>query len=128
MLPKNSKHYILPTAEELNCSIELVEDLVSFYYSTLRKALVDFKSYQIQVENIGTFKVKEKELPKLYAKYDKHLEVLNPETFHQMQLKKNIEYKLNKVIKLQQLFQEERIRKKQFLEKKHDNIRKNMES
>lgn len=128
MLPKNSKHYIVPTAEELELDTTLVEDVVSFYYASLRKALVDLECHQIQVENLGTFKAKEKELPKLVAKYTKHLEVLNPETFQQMQLKKSVENKLEKVMALQQLFNEERERKKQFLENKYGNVRKNMES
>jgi nucleoid DNA-binding protein len=128
MLPKNSKHYIVPTAEELQFEVTLVEDVISFYYSSLRKSLVDLECYQIQVENFGTFKVKGKELPKLYNKYKKHLEVLNPETFHQMQLKKIIESKLEKIIKVQDLLESERKRKQQFLENKYGNTRKNMES
>lgn len=128
MLPKNSKHYVVPTAEELQFETTLVEDVVSFYYASLRKALVNLECYNIQVENLGTFKVKEKELPKLYNKYNKHLEVLNSDTFKQMQLKKAIESKLEKIIKIQDLLENERKRKKQFLENKYGNTRKNMES
>ena len=56
MLPKNSKHYILPTAEEVNIDPQIVEDAISFYYSTLRKALIELKCHYIQVENLGSFK------------------------------------------------------------------------
>ena len=118
----------IPTAEELNLDTNLIEDVISFYYSTLRKALVELDCHNVQVENLGTFKAKEKEFPKLYAKYSKHLEVLNPETFHQMQLKKNVEKKLEKVQKIQKLFNEEKERKKQFLNNKYGNSRKNLES
>lgn len=127
MLPKNSKHYVLPTAEDLDKDQTLVEDVVSFYYATLRKALVNLDCHQIQVENLGTFKVKSRELPKLAAKYIKHLEVLNPETFQQMQMKKAVEGKLERVQNMQEMLADEKERKKQFLIKKYGNTGENME-
>ena len=57
MLPKSSKHYIVPTAEDLDKDQQLVEDAVSFYYGTLRKTLVDLKCHNIQVENLGLIKI-----------------------------------------------------------------------
>jgi len=129
MLPKASKHYIQPTAEELDLDAQLIEHAVSFYYSTLRKALSDLKCYNIQVENIGTFKAKSKELPKLIAKYNKHLSVLNVETFRGMQTKKDVEGKLAKVVGLQDQINETRERKKEFFKnKKNGNTGTNMES
>ena len=128
MLPKNSKHYILPTAEQLDCNSQIVEDIVAFYYSTLRKALVDLKGFNVKVDNLGTFRIKEKELPQLFQKYSKHLNVLKPEPFNQTALKKDIEGKLLKVIAAQKMIKENKSRKKEFLEKKYGNARKNMES
>ena len=39
MLPKSSKHYIQPTADELGLNYELVKDVIDFYYSEVRKNL-----------------------------------------------------------------------------------------
>lgn len=128
MLPKNSKHYVLPTAEDLEIDVTLVEDVVSFYYATLRKSLVNLDCNQVQVENLGTFKVKARELPKLVAKYSKHLEVLKPETFQQMHMKKTVESNLERVQYMQALLADEKERKKQHLIKKYGNTGKNMES
>jgi hypothetical protein len=120
MLPKSSKHYILPTAEELNINPQLVEDVVAFYYSKLRSALVNLEHFAIKAENLGTFNAKKKELPKLYAKYTNHLSVLKADTFRQMQTKKEVEKKLERVIKLQKLISEESKRKQEFFKKKND--------
>lgn len=120
MLPKNSKHYILPTAEKLDVKPQLVEDLISFYYSKVRAALVNMEHFAIKVENLGTFNVKKKELPKLYAKYSKHLSVLKTDTFRQMQVKKEVESKLARVKKLQEIISEESKRKYEFFKSKEN--------
>ena len=119
MLPKNSKHFVYPTSEKLDVDQQLVEDLVSYYYSTLRKALSNLECHFIQVENLGLFKAKPNELPKLVHKYEKHLSVLQPETFNQMATKKDVETKLEKVLRLKKMIEEDQERKKQFLKNKY---------
>lgn len=119
MLPKNSKHFIHPTSEELGIDQQLVEDLVGFYYSTLRKALGNLECHFIQVENLGLFKAKANELPKLIHKYEKHLQVLQPETFNQMATKKDVENKLEKVLNLKKMIEDDLQRKKEFLDLKY---------
>jgi hypothetical protein len=120
MLPKNSKHYIQPTAEELEEDSQLIEDVVSFYYNKLRSTLTNLEFHNIQVENLGSFKAKPKELPKLFAKYTQHLKVLKTDTFRQMEIKKDVESKLEKVIKLQQVIKEDKERKREFFKNKNN--------
>jgi len=120
MLPKNSKHFIKPTADKLDCSTELVDDAVSFFYSALRKTLVNMTGPNIQIDNLGSFKTKPNELPKLIAKYRKHLEVLKPETFNQMKLQKDLETKLEKVLGLQKQINSEKFRKVKFMQAKNE--------
>lgn len=128
MLPKNSKHFIKPTADELDCSTELVDDAVSFFYSELRKNLINMTGPNIQIENLGSFKVKPNELPKLVAKYQKHLDVLKPETFNQMKLQKELQHKLEKVLNLQKQVNSEKLRKAKFIDAKHERkAKQNME-
>lgn len=128
MLPKNSKHYIVPAAEDLEQSPDLVEDVVSFYYATLRKSLSDLKFPLIQVENLGLFRIKVGELPKLISKYQQHLDVLQPETFNQMAIKKRVEGNLRKVIAVQQIVKSESKRKSIHLDKKNGTTRGHMDS
>ena len=119
MLPKNSKHFIHPTSEQLGVDQQLFEDLVGFYYSTLRKALSNLECHFVQVENLGLFKAKANELPKLIHKYEKHLGVLQPETFNQMATKKDVESKLEKVLNLKKMIDDDHQRRKEFLQKKY---------
>lgn len=128
MLPKNSKHYIEPTAEKLGLDSQFVEDVVSFYYSALRKALVNLESHNIQVEKLGTFKVKKKEIPKIIKKYKKHLSVVTKDTFSQMQIRKELTEKLERAERLQELINADKERKKKFLyEKIQTRLKENME-
>lgn len=120
MLPKSSKHYIQPAAEELDVDAQMVEAAVSFYFSSVRKTLSDLKCYTVQVENLGSFKAKPKELPKLIAKYTKHLSVLNEETFKGMRTKKDVQEKLDKVLALHEQILETNKRKKEFFKNKYD--------
>ena len=125
MLPKNSKHFIQPTADELDCDAELVGDIVSFFYKDVRKNLIGMTSPNIQVENLGSFKAKKNELPKLVAKYTKHLDVLKPETFNQVTLQKNIQAKLEKVLALQKQIDDEKLRKTKFMQNKNEQRKAN---
>jgi len=127
MLPKKSKHFIQPVAEDLNLDIHLVDDAVSFFYSELRKDLANLKSNVIHIEGLCTFKAKSNELPKLVVKYRKHLEVLKPETFNQMSAKKDLEEKLEKVLTLSKMIKDEMVRKKEFLEKKYGAYKRPLE-
>jgi len=128
MLPKNSKHFIQPTAEQLDCDPELVNDAISFFYKDVRKNLVDMSSSNIQIENLGSFKAKKNELPKLVTKYTKHLKVLKPETFNQVTLQKNLQARLEKVSNLLKQITDEGLRKKQFMQTKDERkAKQNME-
>lgn len=84
------------------------------------------KSPNIQLDNLGSFKVKPGEVPKLLVKYTKHLEILQPETFNQMATKKEIERRLHRVKALKKMIDEERERKKQFLIDKYGKVPDNM--
>ena len=126
MLPKNSKHYIVPTAEQLKLNLQLVEDAVSFYYATLRSTLSNLVCHNVQVENLGSFKAKSRGLPKLATRHKEHLSVIKADTFNQMAIKKDVESKLEKVVNLQRLIKEDEERKAKFLKNKYAHTSKNM--
>lgn len=128
MLPKHSKHYIIPTAEQLEFDAQLVEDVVSFYYAELRKNLSQLKNHTIQVEELGTFKVKEQKLPGLIGKHERHLSVLTKDTFEQMALKKDVEQRLAQLKNIKFLIEQEKLRKKEFLKNKHNGLKENLDS
>ena len=120
MLPKSSKGYIKIVAEQLGESEDLVRAAVDTYYSRVRKALSELECSHIQIECLGMFKVKPKELYKSQMKYEKHLSVLSKETFTQMAIRKETELKLERVLKLKKLIGEESDRRAAFFKKKND--------
>lgn len=126
MLPKNSRHFIQPTAEELDCDPQLVDDAVWFFYAEVRRALVEMRGPNILVPNLGSFRAKYNELPKLIHKYEKHLAVLQPETFNQMATKKDLDSRLEKVKRLKQMILDEKARRDEFLKKKNERVKKDM--
>lgn len=128
MIPKSHKLFIKPTAEELNCSESLVNDVVGFFYSELRKKLNDIEHPRIKINHLGTFKIKTKELLFLKAKFHAHLNALNnPESFNQMKLKKELEDKIDNLGRVIDILKEESKRKKQIKEKRNEEIQRNME-
>lgn len=120
MIPKNHKHFIKPTAEETSMDEMLVSDAVGFFYSELRKSLNNIESINVKIDKLGTFRIKKKELYKLEQRLKGHLTALEtPETFNQMRIKKEIEDKLEKVLKASGFFTEQYYRKLEHKSKKN---------
>lgn len=122
MLPKSSKHFIQPTADQLDQDVGLIEDVIGFFYQELRRDLVEMKHPNIQVRNLGSFKAIPNELPKLIAKYQTHLNSLGKDTFKKMGTRKDLERKLEKVISLQMQIKKEAKRRAEFYRKKNGEL------
>ena len=121
MNPKSYKEYLQNTADELKLNKSAVEDCIDFFYSRVRKSLIEMKHKNIHVHNFGIFKAKKSELDRLYKKYKSHLSILeNPETFSQMKIKKDIEEKYQKVMNLYKIINEESKRKTQIKKSNHE--------
>lgn len=128
MIPKSHKIFIKPTADELSLPEGLVDDVVGFFYSDVRKSLNDLKSLNIKIDNLGTFKIKLKELEKLKSKLEGHLKALEePETFNQMKVKKEVGIRYEKVKKVYSLIESEKERKQEHKKTKHEKNKRNLE-
>jgi nucleoid DNA-binding protein len=60
--PLKRKELVAITAQQLNLPTEQVDDIVSFYYSSLQRKLSSTDHTAIQVPNLGTFVLKRKTL------------------------------------------------------------------
>jgi len=128
LIPKSHKLFIKPVAEELGISEILVDDVVGFYYSELRKNLHDMESVSIKVERLGTFKVKPKEIKSMQLKLAGHLKALDtPETFNQMRLKKDVEDRLANINRISDLLKSEYERKNQIKQKRNEQDKRDMD-
>ena len=90
MNPKKYKDLYPEIAKECNAHIDLVGDLVSYYYNEVRKSLSNLEASRIYLSNLGTFSLRKKRLEKsikrnkdilgniqknTYKGYDKHIPV-----------------------------------------------------
>jgi len=124
MTPKKPKAFIKPTAEALNQPEALVDDIVSFYWSTVRKALSELESPSLTITNLGTFKVRYNQIPKLEKKYQNYLDGLIPEkmTFNKHTLQNVSRVKLDNLALIREKMEEEHERKKQVRTKRKEYV------
>jgi hypothetical protein len=97
---KKSKILIPKTAKNCNVSEELVEDIINFYYSELRKEMESLNSYRIRVPVLGTFIITESKLSKSVKRLTDYINRGKPDNFSEIEkYNSNIETK-NKQEKL----------------------------
>lgn len=125
MVPKKSAELIVHTAKVLDQDINLVKDFTSFYWSEIRKALVDMKDINIYVDNLGTFKAKTWKVAELQQKYEDILEhYARTEqakmSFLKCTIQKEIEAKLIKVKNLAKIIEAAQEKKQSVKQRRND--------
>ena len=113
MSPKKPKDFIKPTAESLEEPVALVDDVVSFYWSNVRKALSDIEGPSITVLNLGTFKARYNRIHKIEEKYNNYLKdlKLSNMTFNKHTIQDISKRKLENLDKIRKQMEEEYQRK-----------------
>lgn len=91
MKPTKAKELIKKTALELNVPEFLVQDIVDFYYTTLRKKLESLQYPSIYVHRIGTLRLSRVKLKRSIDTLEKLLNSNDQEDF-----KKVVRYNLTK--------------------------------
>jgi hypothetical protein len=56
--PKKAKQFIPELASELNLPIEMVEEVISYYWREVRKSLSGLKHTRVHLTNLGDFTIK----------------------------------------------------------------------
>lgn len=121
MPPKKAKDLVKPTAEKLELNIELVQDVIDFYWKKVRTSLSDLKSPRIVVANFGSFQIKAYKLEDQRKKYQDISNSFKPEemTFQKHKIKEDIDAKLAKVTNMMSLVESDKDRKKQVRKKRY---------
>jgi len=124
MTPKKAKSFVQPTANEVELSESLVDDIVSFYWSTVQKSLSNIEGASITVANLGTFNVRSKRIRKLQARYNKYLtdDPVETMTFNKHSIKKLAEFKLERLEEMEKHFIEETKRRQEVKQKRKDYV------
>ena len=93
MKPTRSKDLIKKTADELNLPLELVSDVVDFYYSVVIKKIESLKEPTIFLHGLGTLRISRKKLESNIKNLEKILDSNDQEDF-----KKIIKYNFSKTM------------------------------
>lgn len=93
MKPTKSKDLIQKTAQQLNLPVEMVADVVDFYYSVVIKKIEELKDPTIFLHGLGTLKLSRRKLENNIKNLEKLLESNSQEDF-----KKVVKYNLSKVM------------------------------
>lgn len=64
MKPKNHKSFFEDVAKEAEVHKDVVEDIIAFYYSQLRKNLSNLTDTHINISGLGTFSIRKRKLEK----------------------------------------------------------------
>jgi hypothetical protein len=88
MVPKKQSEIIKQLAEDTNQDLDLLDDVVSFYYKTLRKRLTSLEDLQILVPQLGTFMARKGNIVKKLTKIE-HLRSTNLDTVQKYAGKKD---------------------------------------
>jgi nucleoid DNA-binding protein len=94
MIPQKSKSLCNEVAEELNLPVNLVEDLIEYYYKEIKSNITGLKHLRINVEALGQFVIKENFVRKTIPKYKKALTNHDTSTFNAYHNKLMLEKKL----------------------------------
>jgi transcription initiation factor TFIIIB Brf1 subunit/transcription initiation factor TFIIB len=119
--PIKRKQLIDLTAEQLNISKDIVDDVVTYYYQTVQKKLSLADHHSVVVPRLGTFTVKKKSLEQMILKHqrfvakieqDEHISVKT----YELIIQKRAE--IERLTKLQERMAEENARKEEVKLKK----------
>jgi hypothetical protein len=121
--PVKRKQIVELTAEELNLSPDIVDDIISYYYLSLQKKLALADHPYIFVPRLGTFVVKKKSLAEMILKHqnfvnkiekDEHISVHT----YELIIKKRTD--IEQLTQLQQIMYKEEERKQEVKIKKQE--------
>lgn len=117
--PVKRKQLVTKTASEMELPVELVDDVVKFFYSELNKALISCEDIAIEVPKLGTFVVKYKSLDHLIHHTEAKIPYLrNIGTMRTYETALENEAYLQKYYALRQTLESERKRKEEIKHKR----------
>lgn len=114
MIPKKPEVIIKEIAEQYDIPISTVDDIISFYYKSIRKKLSSLEDLRINLPGLGHFVIKKVSVDNMTKKYANMINKYNSETFSNYHNKKLAEAKLEKLTKARKKIDEFLVSKKLF--------------
>jgi nucleoid DNA-binding protein len=117
--PVKRKQLVAKTANEMELPVELVDDVVKFFYGELNKTLIACEDIAIEVPKLGTFVVKYKSLDHLIHHTEAKIPYYrNMGTMRSYQYALDNEQALVKYNALREVLEKERKRKEEIKQKR----------
>ena len=117
--PKKANDLYKELADELGMSESDVSDIVSFYWSSLRKKMENMDDAYILIQNFGTFYVRLKNLQQEIEKNQIYLKGINPKNYHKYPFYKVATHRLTKFGGLKEQILNELQKKKEIKTKRY---------
>lgn len=131
--PKKAKSLYPAVASDHSVSVELTEDIVTFYWKEIKKAVVAGKCPNIIVEGIGTFKSKSWKIADSIRKYEniinKYQSMITDTkriSFQKFAILKENQERLAILLELQKLNEQEALKKQTIKNKKNGSTEESM--
>jgi nucleoid DNA-binding protein len=127
LVPKKAKEFKKETAQDVNLPEDLVSKLIDHYWEKVRKHVVNLEYNNINILNLGTFRIKHWKIDETIETYTRvitHIE----ERFATYAIKKELQERIEKLKALKGLAEEQKNKFKEIKEKRYDQEnKKNME-
>lgn len=111
MIPKKHKEVLKKTIDESGFDKSLAEDVVSFYWSEIRKNLSDLAHTTIVVRKLGNFNIKTWKVDEFVDIYRKSVEKMEAMTFKEAAYKKAMEKQYAAFLRIREDIKKEEKRK-----------------
>jgi nucleoid DNA-binding protein len=117
--PKKANDLYKELADQLGIPESEVSDIVSFYWTNLRKKMENLNDAYIHIENFGTFYVRLKNLQQEIEKNQIYLRGINPKNYDRYPLYKIATERLTKFGGLKEQILKEMLKKKDLREERY---------
>jgi nucleoid DNA-binding protein len=110
LIPKHLNKILKEFSKEKENS-ELVEDIISFYWSYVRKAISNKEYYNINLKGLGSFVINEKKLNQALAKKYQHIASLDKKQYTSFAKYTDLQAELKKLQKVKDQIVKEKDRR-----------------
>jgi hypothetical protein len=119
MIPKKHKEIVNIVSEEMDVSSELIDDLTSFYYKSMRRKLSNVEDLKFKLPGLGYFLIRNTGVNKAIKKFESMKNGMGDATFNNYHNRKIIESRLEKLYEINEKIKQFMETKKQFKENKY---------
>jgi hypothetical protein len=119
MIPKKHKEIVNIVSEEIDVSSELIDDLTSFYYKSMRRKLSNVEDLKFRLPGLGYFLIRNTGVNKAIKKFESMKNGMGDATFNNYHNRKIIESRLEKLYEINEKIKQFMETRKQFKENKY---------